>query len=402
MKMCFQKLDCRWLLVLIGLFFNVPSISPIYAATYDRVVAKVNNDVITLVTLEDRAEAYLNQNRSSANLEEKELTKNKLMMTVLDIMVTERLQVQEAKKLGMTVSDETIEKAMDDIYKNNNITRESFNQMLESEGSDLDSYKEIVRDQILVSKIIKMRLRSGSAVKESSMRKFYINNKKKYWVPEKIVVRHILLLKESGLTKVQIQLIKKKAESIYQQIQTGEEFAKLAKKYSEDVSAHSGGLLGVISRGAMMPIFEEAAFNLKVGEVSKVVETVNGFHIIKCDNKIPGHSKKYKTVRSEIEEIMLKEKRESEFNKWSNDLKEKSFVEISLFEDKKHIRNVRPNNKKNRVKDSKAQLTVNSEVKLSKNKLIEKTLNKYKKLYEDGKITKKIFLKKKRRLLERL
>ena len=81
--MCFQKLDFRWVLLVAGLFFNFSLASPIFAATYDRVVAKINSDVITMSTLENRAEAYLSQMRNSAN-NEKQLSKKDLMKTVLD------------------------------------------------------------------------------------------------------------------------------------------------------------------------------------------------------------------------------------------------------------------------------------------------------------------------------
>ena len=254
------------------------------------------------------------------------------MKTILDEMIAEKLQAQEAKRLGMEVAEKTLKKALDDIYNDNNITSEQFEDMLKTEGSDLEAYKEVIRDQILVSRITKMIVGSG-AVKERSIRKYYRKNKKDYWVPGKITASHIMLIKENGSSDKEIQLKKKKAEEILQQIQGGEEFSELAKKYSEDVSARFGGGLGTIDRGTMMPEFENAAFNLKIGEVSKVVETANGFHIIKCDNVIPGYVKEYKMVRSEIESMLRFKKRKQKYQEWLKGLKKASFIEISLFKD---------------------------------------------------------------------
>ena len=259
------------------------------------------------------------------------------MRTILDKMIAKKLQVQEAKKLGMKVAEKTLEEALDDIYNNNNITSEQFKDMLKNEGSDLEAYKEVIRDQILVSRVTKMIVGSG-AVEERSIRKYYRKNKKDYWVPGKITASHIMLIKENGLSDKEMQLKKKKAEEILQQVQRGEEFSELAKKYSEDVSAHSGGELGTIERGTMMPEFENAAFNLKTGEVSKVLETANGFHIIKCDNVIPGYVKEYKMVRSEIESILSFKKGEQKYKEWLKGLKKVSFVEISLFQNEKQIK----------------------------------------------------------------
>ena len=163
-----------------------------------------------------------------------------------------------------------------------------------------------------------------------------------------------------------------------------------------------------------MPEFENAVFNLKIGEVSKVVETENGFHVIKCNNISPGYVKEYKIVRSEIESILISKKKEQKYKKWLEGLKKTSFVEISLFQDKRKIRKIRTTATSGRRGDTTLQSTINSD-RYSKNqdksnfskdlwgeRLIEEKLKNYKKLYADGKISKQIFLRKKRQLLEKL
>ena len=412
MKMCFQKLGCKLIVFFAGFLFCFLLGSPIFAATLDRVVAKVNNDVITLGTLEDRVAVFSSRMETSGSVDE-QLAKKKLMKTILDEMIAEKLQTQEAKKLGMKVAEKTLEEALDDLYNSNNITSEQFKEMLKNEGSDLEAYKEVIRDQILIARIRNNIIGSG-AVKERSIRKYYRKNKKDYWVPGKIIASHIMLIKENGSSDNEIQFKKKKAEEILQQIQGGEGFSELAKKYSEDVSAHSGGELGAIDRGTMMPAFENAAFNLKIGEVSKVVETANGFHIIKCDNVIPGYVKEYKIVRAEIESILSSKKRKQKYQEWLKGLKKVSFIEISLFQDEKKIKKVRIAGTSERRGSSKPQAIINSDrylknqdkpnsnEGLSKERFIEEKLKNYKKLYDDGKISKKIFLRKKRQLLEKL
>jgi len=413
MKMCFQKLVCKATLLVVGLVFSFLLTPSIFAMTLDRIVAKVNTDVITLMKLEDRVAIFLNKMRVAGSVD-KEFKKNELMKKVLDGMIDEKLQIQEAKKLGMVVTEDDLQKALDDIYAANNITGKQLENILESEGGDFDDYKKSISDQILTSRVVQIHVNTAVAPGERSVRKYYIKNKKNFWVPEEMTLSHIMLIEESDSSDKEKQLQKKKAEEILRRIQAGESFSELAKKHSDDVSAHTGGQLGVVSRGMMLPEFEKAAFNLKIGGVSNIVKTINGFHIIKCDNIIPGYTKEFKLVKNEIKNILSSKKRESKYKEWISELKRKSFISVSLVLDGKEIKNIRASNavtkkmdfkipetiKPNR--DSKKQKKHSRHEALSVKRLVEMKLKKYKKLYADGEITRKTYLIKKRQLLDKL
>ena len=413
MKMCSQKLVCKVTALIVGLVLSFLLSPSIFAMTLDRIVAKVNADVITLMMLEDRVAGFLNKMKAAGSVD-KQLKKNILMETVLDGMIAEKLQIQEAEKLGMVVTEEDLQKALDDIYATNNITDEQFENMLISEGSNFDDYKKIIRGQILVSRVMQMHVGSASAPGEKSIRKYYRKNKKNFWIPEKMILSHIMFITEGDSSGKERRLQKKKAEEILRRIQAGENFSELAKKYSDDVSAHSGGQLGVVSRGMMLPEFEKAAFDLKVGEVSNIVKTVNGFHIIKCDNIIPGYTKEFKLVKSEIKKILSSRKRERKYQEWMSELKKKSFIAVSLDLDDKEIKNIRASNAATKKGSFKGPKTINpnrypnkqnknkSDDVLSVKRLVEIKLKKYKKLYANGEISKKTYLIKKKQLLEKL
>jgi len=413
MKMSSQKLVCKVTALIVGLVFSFLLSPSIFAMTLDRIVARVNADVITLMTLEGRVASFLNKMKAEGS-NDKKLVKNKLMMTVLDGMISEKLQIQEAKKLGMVVTEEDFQKELDVIYEKNNITSEQFENMLISEGSNFDDYKKIIRDQILVSRIVKLQVSSAAAVGKRSVRKYYRKNKKIFWVPEKMTLSHIMFIRESDSSDKERKLQKKTAEEVFRRIKAGENFSELAKKYSDDVTAHSGGQLGVVGRGTMLPKFEKAAFDLKVGEVSNIVKTVNGFHIIKCDNIVPGYTKEFKLVKSEIKNILSSKNREKRYHEWMSELKKKSFITVSLVPDGKGINNIRASNavtKKesfetpktiNPNRYSKKQNKLSRDEDLSVRRLVEIKLKKYKKLYVNGKISKKAYLIKKKQLLEKL
>ena len=398
--MCYQNLVYRLKTTIAASMFCFVYSTSLFAATLDGIVARVNADVITLGTLENKVEILLRQNKSLDSVDEK-LTKNKLMKKVLDQMITEKLQIQEAKKLGMVVSDEDIQKSLDDVFKLNNITNEQFESMLKNEGNSLESYKEMISDQIYASRVVQMQIGATTPVGEKSIRYYYRINKKDFLVSEKVELSQIMLVKEIDASSKEVKLLKIKANEIFQLIKGGGEFSDLAMKFSDDVSAHSGGKIGFVSRGSMLPKLEKAAFNLREGEVSPLVETVSGFHIIKCDSFIPGHAKDYQSVRPEIKRILNFQKREKKYEKWIKGLKEKSFIQTSLDFQSKKIKSIRGQSSiRNKTRVQSPEFIKSDQ--LTKKRWIESKLKKYKKLYSQGEISKKTYLIKKKQLLEKL
>jgi peptidyl-prolyl cis-trans isomerase SurA len=146
--------------------------------------------------------------------DDKQLKKNKYKKTVLDGMIAEKLQIQEAEKLGMVVTEEDLQKALDDIYKKNNIASEQFVIILTNEGSNLDDYKKIIRDQILISRLVKMQVGSPPVLKERNLRKYYRENKKNFWVAEKMSLSQIMFIEQRDSSGKERQLQKKKAGEI--------------------------------------------------------------------------------------------------------------------------------------------------------------------------------------------
>jgi hypothetical protein len=141
---------------------------------------------------------------------------------------------------------------------------------------------------------------------------------------------------------------------------------------------------------------------------------MNGFHIIKCDNIIPGYTKEFKLVKSEIINMLSSKNRESEYRKWMSELKKKSFIRVSLDSDDKEIKNISASNSPQKKMSFKRPKTINSyrnsnkqnkdgqDENLSVKRLVEKKLKKYKKLYANGEISKKLYLIKKKQLLGKL
>ena len=389
---------------------------PVFGSIVDRVVAKVNSEIITLSTVKSKVALVLNRRDRSIPDGDRQ-TEKQLMQQSLDSLIDEKLQIQEGKKKGLIIKEETIEKAMVEIYKNNNITAGQFEQMLLKEGHDLASYKKIIHDQILSSRVVQMELQGASRLSNDDIFRYYNINKKKYWVPSKVMVSQIMFINEKNALQRDTKIKKTKAREILALLRSGGDFSDLAKKYSEDISGPLGGRVGIIERGTTLPNFEEIAFNLKLNEVSDVFQTENGIHILRCDDIISGYFKSYKEVKPEIKRLLDFKKKDENYVVWMKELRKTAFIEVKLFEESRKQESIKKTNKKivhkakskriakkiSTQKNSKLSRHFKSKSeKLDKNqKLIEVKLRYLKKLRDNEKISNQKYLEKKKELLRK-
>lgn len=313
--------------LLLGLLFP----HPVFAKVVDRVVAKVNGEIITLSKVEEKA-ILLKQQMSSVanppNLSDRELIKDSL-----NLIIEEKLQLQEAKRARLEVDDEAVNKALDEIKTKNKISEAELGRMLESEGRSLEQYRNHIRDQILATKVVRFNMGKTSKVTDEQIKKYYFDHQKDYWVPKQPFVSHILFIADENLPEKDKQLKKAKANLILQKIRSGADFAEMARKYSEDISASSGGEVGQVKKGSLVPEFEEAVFTLQEGEVSDVVESRYGYHLIKVDKIIPGNTRPLDAVKEQINNTLAFEEQRKRYQEWMEELKKGAMIEITLFQD---------------------------------------------------------------------
>ncbi len=323
---CLKKLNetgffLLWLLV----FFPLAA----HAEVFDKVVAKVNSEIITLSSIEERAE-ILRPRYAGASVS---ISQQKLLEESLNMIIDEKLQLQEGKKLGFIVDEDAIDAAIADIEKKNNLDSGQLQEMLEREGRSLKSYRDHIRDQISVSKITRFEIDGRVKISEKSIIKYYKENQKLFWAEGKVRARHILFISERGSSEKDKRAKLRQAKKVLREIQRGGDFSELANKYSEDVSASSGGDVGFVERGKMVREFEEAVFSLRSGQVSDIVETEYGYHIIKVEEVLPGKSLPFKEVKGRIQQVLTAQKQKEVYGDWIKELKESAFIEVTLFDD---------------------------------------------------------------------
>lgn len=385
-----------------------------FAMTLDRIAAKVGGEIITLSSVLERSQAELARKGRSGdnNIPPPE----EFMPQILDQMIDEKLQTQEAKKIGITVNDESIQAALDEIKENNNITEEELEEMLKNENSSIERYRDTIRDQILVTRVMNYEVLNRVAVSDRDIKKYYRVNQKQFWTPGKVHALHILFILDDKLTPGERRIKEAKAKDVLGKIRGGAEFEKMAKLFSEDLSGASGGDLGILEKGKMVAEFEEAVFALKNGEVSGIVKTPYGLHIIKAQKVYPGNTIPFDDVKNNIERLLKAEKGKEGYKKWIAELRKNAYVEKMMFKidpakEKAKSKKTKKKRKKmaSKVKvegansaNSKSLSKDSQSDRRKKYSEVKKKLAYYKKLRDRNKISEEQYQKKKRQLLRYL
>ncbi|HOD35128.1 MAG TPA: peptidylprolyl isomerase [Syntrophales bacterium] len=160
---------------------------------------------------------------------------------------------------------------------------------------------QILSDEHLAKNYVQKNVIAKVKVSDKDVEEYYKNNPKEFEKPETVKVRHILIGFKGEMTDDQKKELRKKAEDVLKKAKGGDDFAKLASEYSDDPGSKTkGGELGYFPRGNMVPEFENAAFGLKPGEISDVIETPYGYHIIKAEDKKAAEMPAFDSIKDQV------------------------------------------------------------------------------------------------------
>lgn len=233
-----------------------------------------------------------------------------------------RLLMAEAEAAKVSVSPEELNKALAGQYEKAG-GEDKFLAMLKTNNVDAAFFKKMVSEEQTISKYLEANVFNTISVGEDELQKAYAADKT-------TTVRHILLMTQ-GKPASEIPAIRKKMEDILARVKNGEDFAALAKEFTEDPgSKENGGLYENFPRGMMVKPFEDAAFTVPVGEISGIVETKYGFHILKVENRTK-ETEPFETVKARIEDGLKMAKRSEVYEKFVAGLKSKAgFTEVKI------------------------------------------------------------------------
>jgi peptidyl-prolyl cis-trans isomerase SurA len=316
--------------VLMGVAAAVLMGLPAQAGVADRIVAVVNDEVITLSELNGAFEPYREKVEAAYQGQEREKALTETGKTLLNRMIDALLMQQESRKTGIVVREEEVTEAIKDLLEKRNISKEGLLKELAKEGMTLSAYKKEIRDQLMRLKLIRRDIKSKVAVTDEEIGAYYRKHREDYEGKESVRIRQILI----PLPKEEDPAVKEKlradAEEIHRRLVGGEPFEQLSAQYSRGPAAATGGDIGYIERGMIIPEVEDIAFKLPLQEISGVIESPVGFHIIQVIDRRGAGIKAIESVREEIKEKIDREKMGQKFEEWLDALRKKSHIEIKL------------------------------------------------------------------------
>ncbi|RJP54877.1 MAG: hypothetical protein C4549_09190 [Deltaproteobacteria bacterium] len=300
------------------------------AETIDRVVAIVNGEVITLTELNEAVSFTLKDTEGTINFDGAEKDPAEIKRKVLDRLIDNKLIEQETKKMGIVVYEKEIDNALENIQKENSISRKELVEKLESKGLSLEKYKEQIKRGMEKMMLVNREIKSRVVVNEDELRKYYTENMDSFKVITEVRVQHILLSIPPNADEAKIKDVYEKARELLVKLSNKEDFGKLAEMYSQDISLDSGGDMGWFKRGEVTPFLEKVVFSLKVGEVSDIIRSGLGLHIVKLMDRKEEGVRPFEEVRDEIKDTIYVKKVEKEFKEWSEGLRKRSFIKVKL------------------------------------------------------------------------
>jgi len=245
---------------------------------------------------------------------------------VLESLIDRELLFQESKKKGIQVKSDAVSDQLQKIqqrYPN----KEEFQKLLSNMGLTESDVQAQIERGMAIQKLIDKEVTEKIKVSDEETKAFYDKNPQLFQQPEQIKASHILIKVQADAPADQKAEARKKIEDVQQKVKKGEDFATLAKTYSEGPSGPKGGDLGYFRRGQMVKPFEEAAFSLKPDETSEIVETQFGYHLIKVNDKKPAKKMTYAEVKDRLNEHLKKQKTDSEASAYIETLRKDAKIE---------------------------------------------------------------------------
>ena len=243
----------------------------------DAILVVVNNEVITRKDLIDRMRTV--ESRMTAQGIALP-PRNQLQAQVLERMIVERAQVQQAKEDGINVDDALLDKAMDTIAAQNKLSLAQFRVQLERQGMKFADFREQIRNEIMMQRVREREVDSKIQISDSEIDN-YLAAEAGAGQQEEVDVAQILIRVPDNPSPELLAQRRKRAEEVYQQVRTGGDFAKIAAAYSDASDAMTGGDLGWRTPDRLPQLFADAVANLKPGELAPIMRSGNGFHVLR-------------------------------------------------------------------------------------------------------------------------
>jgi len=282
-----SKIICMLQLAFIALFCGYIQAATQDVAQLDRVVAVVDREVITYGELQDRVKIIVGQlEKQGAQRPPKDV----LDKQVLERLISDRLQLQLAAQTGLRVDDSQLDKTVERIAEQNKMKVREFRDALERDGISFQKFREDIRNEILLARLREREVDNHINVTEAEVDNLLTTQSSRQDVPDEFDISHILVRTPEEISPEDLQKRRSKAEQALKMLQAGEDFSQVSARFSDTSNALEGGKIGWKSTTQIPALFADALAPLKPGEITPILRSPNGFHILKLNGRRGGGS----------------------------------------------------------------------------------------------------------------
>ncbi len=264
-----------------SLWFSAPP----YAAELDKIIAVVDEDII----MQSELEQLVDKARSDIRRRGSEPPPDSVIQRqVMERLILQKIQLQLAAHTGVKVTEDALDKAIEDIAQKNNLTNEKFREILASEGYDFKVFREDIRKEILLSRLRREEVDKRVQVSDREIDNYISNQKSSSGDDAEYNVSHILIEVPSGATEREQRAARVKADEALARLNNGEDFRQVAVSMSDGADAIEGGELGWRKLSEIPSLFADTIRNFQVGQTSGVITSSSGFHIVRLGGRRDG------------------------------------------------------------------------------------------------------------------
>lgn len=243
----------------------------------ERIAAVVNGQPITLSEVDERVAAEMGRTMQKAPSAARDEERKDLLHRGLQQLIDEKLVETEAGSLGLEVTEDELSKQLEALARQNGLDIPGFREALQQQGIEYDTVRESLRRQSLMVRLLQFKVKPRTVTDAEVQSAYAAQNADADF---EVKARHIFIATPAGAAPAQLKLAQTKADGALRRIRGGDSFALVARDVSEGPSAKEGGDLGYVHRGVMDPALDKAVFSTQVGQVSPLIKTDKGYHLV--------------------------------------------------------------------------------------------------------------------------
>ncbi len=297
------------------------------AKTIDRIIAIVNNEIVTLYDLNMALEPYISDLENAGFPDEKKQAMAfSIREKIINKLIDELLTDQEIKKNKISIGEAEVENAIERIKEMNRSTEEELKYALEKEGITLKEYRKTLAKELARSKLIDFEVKSKIVITDEDIEKYYNENLKEYEPKPEYHLRNIIKIVPEYSNSEEKEQIYQKIKVIMAKLQVGLPFEEVARDSSDSPFAAEGGYLGGFKLEDLSPVISEGLKGKKPGEFTDIILTEQGYQIFYIEKTDESTKKTIDEVTDEIQKLLYKKQFEKKFQAWLNGVREEALI----------------------------------------------------------------------------